>query len=40
VEEVNEFVDIEEDSTVHLHDTKLPPTHVTQQEYEDTLILN
>jgi hypothetical protein len=40
VEEVEEIDDTEEDSTVHLHDTELPPTHVTQQEYEDALILN
>jgi hypothetical protein len=40
VEEVEEIDDTEEDSTIHLHDTELPPTHVTQQEYEDALILN
>ena len=40
VEEVEEIDDIEEDSTVHLHDTELPPTHVTQHEYEYYLILN
>jgi hypothetical protein len=39
-EEVEEIDDIEEDSTIHLHDIELPPTHVTQQEYEDALILN
>jgi len=40
VEEVEEIDDTEEDSTVHLHDTELPPTRVTQQEYEYALILN
>jgi ribonuclease HI len=40
VEEVEEIDDTEEDSTVHLNDTELPPTHLTQQDYEDALILN
>jgi hypothetical protein len=30
VEEVDEIYDTEEDSTVHLNDTELPPTHLTQ----------
>ena len=40
VEEVEEIDDTEEDSIVHLNDTKLPPTHLTQQYYEDALIIN
>jgi hypothetical protein len=40
VEEVEEIDDTEEDSIVHLNDTELPPTHLTQQDYEDALILN
>jgi hypothetical protein len=40
VEEVEEIDDTEEDSIVHLNDTELPPTHLTQHDYEDALILN
>jgi hypothetical protein len=31
---------VEEDSAVHLNDSESSPLHVTQQEYEDTLITN
>ena len=40
VEEVEEIDDTEEDSKIHLKDTELPPTHLTQKYYEDALILN
>jgi hypothetical protein len=40
VEQVEEVDDTEHDPTIHLNDTKLPPTHLTQQDYEDALILN
>jgi hypothetical protein len=33
VEEVEEMDDTEDDPTVHLNDTKLSPTHLTQQDY-------
>jgi hypothetical protein len=40
VEEVEEIYDTEEVSIVHLNDIELPPTHLTQQDYDDALILN
>jgi len=40
VGEVEEIGDTEEYSTVHLNDKELPPTHLAQQDYEDSLILN
>jgi hypothetical protein len=40
MEEIEEIDDTEEDSTMHLIDIELPPTHLTQQDYEDALILN
>jgi hypothetical protein len=40
LEEVEEVDVTEDDSTVHLNDTELPPTQLTQQYYEYALILN
>jgi hypothetical protein len=40
VDEEEDNDGIEEDSAVHLTDSESSPLHVTQQEYEDTLIAN
>jgi hypothetical protein len=40
VEETKESDDVEENSTVLLNGTKLPTSHLIQQEYEDCLISN
>ena len=40
VEEVENVDDIEDDPTMHLNDTELPPTHLKQHDCEYALILN
>jgi hypothetical protein len=40
VEEVEEEDDTEDDPAVHLNDSESSPTHLTQHDYEDALILN
>jgi hypothetical protein len=40
VEVVEEEDDIEYDPAVHLNDSKSSPTHLTQYDYEEALILN
>jgi hypothetical protein len=40
VEDTEESDDVEENSTANLDGTELPTSHLTQQEYEDSLISN
>jgi hypothetical protein len=40
VDEQEDEDDTEDDSAVHLNDSEASPMHVTQQDYEDALILN